>query len=96
MWVSLPYPGINLVLPAAEALPCNRPPESERLDRLLRSLTVESVIALRRFEGIAVDRAVLLAHLETAENYVTQGEQYIGRLREFIVACSERIWCERS
>lgn len=31
-----------------------------------------------------MDRSVLLAHLETAENYVTKGEQYIGRLRELI------------
>jgi len=27
---------------------------------------------------------VLSAHLENAENYVTKGEQYIGRLREII------------
>ena len=31
-----------------------------------------------------MNHAVLSAHLENAENYVTKGEQYIGRLREII------------
>jgi hypothetical protein len=31
-----------------------------------------------------VNHAVLSTHLENAENYVTKGEQYNGRLREFI------------
>ena len=31
-----------------------------------------------------MNRAVLLAHLETAESYVAKGDQYIGRLREII------------
>jgi len=29
-----------------------------------------------------MNRAVLLARLETAESYVARGDQYIGRLRE--------------
>ena len=32
----------------------------------------------------AVDRTVILAHLETAKRYVDKGEQYICRLREII------------
>jgi predicted metal-dependent enzyme (double-stranded beta helix superfamily) len=31
-----------------------------------------------------VNQAILSAHLENAQNYVTKGEQYIGRLREII------------
>ena len=37
-----------------------------------------------RQKGAAVDRAVVLAHLEIVERYIDNGKQYIDRLQKII------------